>query len=136
MAQRIGIAAPGAQEMTRTLTGLAGSAATGVLEGVLIKMAPRLGTLEVPFTWATLLGTPLLGVAGALFTDGMLGDLFQGIAAGSTAIAGYVLPAMLMPEEATARRIPSQIGSIKQLPAGNLATAAQRAQRAAVGLEF
>jgi len=97
MAQEFAFAAPGTKEMTETVTGLAGAGIAGVVEGVIVKMAPQLGALEVPFTWATLLGVPAVGIAGALFTKGMIGDLMQGVAAGGTAIAGYVLPSMLIP---------------------------------------
>ena len=98
MAQEFAFAAPGTEEMTKTVTGLAGAGITGVVEGVIVKMAPQLGTLEVPFTWAALLGIPAVGIAGALFSRGMISDLMQGVAAGGTAIAGFTLPAMLMPD--------------------------------------
>ncbi|GAI12553.1 unnamed protein product, partial [marine sediment metagenome] len=98
MGQEIAFAAPGTEEMTKTVTGLAGAGVTGVVEGVIVKMAPQLGALEVPFTWAALLGVPAVGIAGALFSRGMIGDLFQGVAAGGAAVAGFTLPAMLMPD--------------------------------------
>ncbi|MBA7646382.1 hypothetical protein ES703_54144 [subsurface metagenome] len=139
--QQFTIAAPGTEEMTKTVVGVAGAGITGVVEGVIVKMAPQLGALETPFTWAALLGIPLVGVAGALFTKGMIGDLMQGVAAGGTAIAAYTLPAMLMPDF-FARRAGNggSTGAgadIKQLGQG-LKGAAQRAQQAGarVGIEF
>ncbi|GAI44359.1 unnamed protein product, partial [marine sediment metagenome] len=93
-------------------------------------------------TWATLLGIPAVGIAGALFARGMISDLMQGVAAGGTAIAAYTLPAMLMPD-LFSRRAPAGGGQlpagagVKQLTAGPLG-APQRAQQAAarIGLEF
>ncbi|GAI42876.1 unnamed protein product [marine sediment metagenome] len=130
MAQEFAFAAPGTEEMTKTVTGLAGAGIAGVVEGVIVKMAPQLGALEVPFTWATLLGIPAVGIAGALFSRGMVSDLMQGVAAGGTAIAGYTLPAMLMPDmfgrRAPVAQLPAGAG-VKQLAAGPLG-APQRAQ--------
>lgn len=142
MAQEFEFAAPGTEEMTKVVTGLAGAGITGVVEGVIVKMGPQLGALETPFTWATLLGIPAIGIAGALFAKGMIGDLMQGVAAGGTAIAAYTLPAMLIPEGLFGRRTSGQgqlgAGSgVKQLAAGPLG-APSRAQQAGakVGLEF
>ncbi|GAJ01761.1 unnamed protein product [marine sediment metagenome] len=138
MAQEIAFAAPRAEEMTKSVTGLAGAGITGVVEGVIVKMAPQLGALEVPFTWAALLGVPAVGVAGALFSRGMIGDLMQGVAAGGTAVAAFTLPAMLMPDF-FGRRPQGQLGAgqgVKQLMSGPLG-APQRAQaRAAVTAEI
>ncbi|GAI95158.1 unnamed protein product [marine sediment metagenome] len=119
------------------LTNIAGGGVTGVVEGVVIKMAPELGALSVPFTWATLLGVPALGIGGALFTRGILGDLFKGVAAAGAGVAGYVLPAMVLPDMFGARKPISGSPSVKQLPPGPLG-APQRAQAAAVksALEF
>ena len=146
MAGEMAFAAPGTEEMTETATGLAGAGIAGVVEGVIIKMAPQLGVLETPFTWATLLGVPAIGAVGALFTRGMLGNLFQGVAAGGTAIAAYVLPAMLMPDmfgkkgqlTAEQRAAIAAGRDVKLLGAGS---AAQRAQQAAarsasIGIDF
>ena len=144
MAQEFAFAAPGAEEMTRSVTGLAGAGITGIVEGVIVKMAPQLGALETPFTWAALLGIPAVGVAGALFSKGMIGDLMQGVASGGTAIAGFVLPAMLMPDmfgrknlTAEQRAALAAGQNVKQLGSGN-GSAAQRAQQAAARstLEF
>ena len=137
--QEFAFAAPRTEEITKTGIGLAGGGITGVVEGVIVKMAPQLGALEVPFTWAALLGIPAIGAAGALFTRGMIGDLFQGVAAGGTAIAGYILPAMLMPEmfggktpqlTAEQRAALAAANKVKQLTEGPLG-AAKRAQDAA-----
>ncbi len=132
MAQEFAFAAPGTEEMTATGVALAGAGIAGVVEGVIVKMAPQLGALETPFTWATLLGIPVIGVAGALFTKGMIGNLFTGVAAGGTAIAAYVLPSMLVPDMFGKRASQGQLGAgsgIKQLGAGSLG-APQRAQAA------
>ncbi|GAI64571.1 unnamed protein product, partial [marine sediment metagenome] len=108
----------------------AGAGITGVVEGVIVKMGPQLGALEVPFTWAALLGVPAVGIAGALFAKGMIGDLMQGVAAGGTAVAAFTLPAMLVPDifsrKAPAGQLPIGAG-VKQLSAGPLG-APQRAQ--------
>ncbi len=145
--QQQAFAAPGADEMTKVVTGLAGAGITGVVEGVIIKMAPQLGALETPFTWAALLGIPAVGIVGALFSKGIIGDLMQGIATGGTAIAAYTLPAMLMPDmfgRRTSRTLTAEqraaLGAgadVKQLGQG-LAGAAQRQQAigARVGIEF
>lgn len=137
--QVLAISAPTTEELTRVGIGVAGAGLAGVVEGVIIKMAPQLGALEVPFTWATLLGVPAIGAAGALFTKGMLGDLFAGVAAGGTAIAAYILPAMLIPEGLFGKKAPrgQNPGSeVKLLGAGNAAQNAQAAaaRSASVGL--
>jgi len=133
MRDQIAFAAPGTEEMTKVATGVAGAGIAGVVEGVIVKLAPQLGALETPFTWATLLGVPAVGIAGALFSRGLIGDLFQGVALGGTAIAGYVLPAMLVPDMLGRR---GQTG-VKQLAAGPLGAPARAQQAAArVGLDF
>ncbi len=136
MAEAIAFAAPRTEEMTEVLTGIAGAGITGVAEGAVIKIAPTLGALELPFTWGTLLGVPLIGVAGALFTRGILGDLFKGVAAAGAGIAGFVLPAMLLPEGLfETRRQIAGVG-VKQLT-GSTLRAPQRAQAAVKSaLEF
>ena len=132
MAQEIAFAAPRAEEMTRVVTGVAGAGITGIVEGVIVKMAPQMGAAAPILTWGTTLGLPLIGIGGALFTRGMLSDLFQGIAAGGIAILGYTLPEMLMP--AAGRRLTAEQRAaiaagrdVKQLGQGSL-SAAQRAQ--------
>ncbi len=138
MAQEFAFAAPGTEEMTKVATGLVGAGMTGVVEGVIVKMAPQLGAAAPMLSWGTLLGTPLIGVAGALFAKGMIGDLLQGVAAGGTAILGYSLPAMLAPDlfgqkgkglTAEQRAALAAGREVKLLPAG-LGDAAQRAQNA------
>jgi len=106
-------------------------------------MAPALGAMQPVLTWGTLLGVPLIGAAGALFARGMIGNVFEGIAAGGSAILGYSLPALLKPYLPTgaqgggqgARQLGGGQG-VKQLPAGP-AGAPQRAQQMArAGMEF
>ncbi|MBA7507336.1 hypothetical protein ES706_06055 [subsurface metagenome] len=141
MAQEaIAFAAPRTEEMTRAVTGLAGAGITGAVEGVIVKMAPAMGALQPVFTWGTLLGIPAMAAAGALFTRGMLGDLFQGMACGGLGVVGYSLPEMLAP--ITGRRAPAggtQLPAgarVKQLSAG-VAGAPQRAQaQVSVGLGY
>jgi len=139
MAQELAFAAPRAEEMTEVAVGLGSAGVTGLAEGVIVKFAPGLGALEPVFTWGTLLGVPLVGVAGALFTRGMISGVFKGIAAGGAAILGYSLPAIVAPFMPAGGRAREQIGGgpgVKQLPAG-MTNALQRAQsQARVGLEF
>lgn len=131
--------APRTEEMTEVAVSGGGALVTGLAEGVVIKFAPGLGALQVPLTWATLLGVPLVGAAGALFTKGMIGNLFKGIASAGLGILGYSLPALIAPYIPTAglagaRQLGGQQG-VKQLPAGPM-SAPQRAQeqaRAALG---
>jgi len=132
-------AAPRTEEMTGVAVSGGGALVAGLAEGVVIKFAPGLGALEPVFTWGTLLGIPLVGVAGALFTKGMIGDLFKGIAGAGLGVLGYSLPALVspyMPTGGGARQIGSA-PAVKQLPAGP-ATASIRAQQQAarIGLEF
>lgn len=143
MAQEFAFAAPRAEDMTKAAVGVGVGLVTGLAEGIVISMAPALGALATPLTWGTLIVVPAVGIAGALFTKGMIGDVFQGIAAGGSAILGYSLPALLKPFLPTgaqgqgARQLGGGQG-IKQLPAGPT-FAPQRAQeQARVGssLEF
>jgi len=146
MAREGAIVTPGTEEMTRVVITGAGAGITGAVEGVITKMAPRTGALAPLLTWGTLLTVPLVGIAGALFTRGMLGDLCQGIASGGLAVIGYTLPEMLAP--ITGRKSPGAgltaeqraaiaAGSVKQLAAG-AEGAAQRAQQLGVkvGIDF
>ena len=141
MAQEaIAFAAPRAEEMTKVVATGAGAGITGAVEGIVVKMAPALGALEPVFTWGALLGIPAVAAMGALFTRGMLGDLFMGAACGGLGVIGYTLPELMAP--ITGRRAPgagSQLGpggGVKQLGQG-AAEAARRAQTGArVGLEF
>jgi len=98
MPPEFGIAAPRAEEMTKVVAGVAGAGITGVVEGATVMFAKGMGALEPIFSWGVLLGAPAVGIAGALFTRGLIGDVCQGVAAGGTAILGYSLPAMIAPE--------------------------------------
>jgi len=144
MAEALAFAAPRTEEMTKAAVGLGGAVVTGLAEGVVIKFAPGLGALQPVITWGTLLGVPLVGVAGALFTRGMIGDLFQGVAAAGAGILGYSLPSLIAPYMPTAGQAGGgqgarQLGGgggVKQLPAGP-AYAPQRAQvQVRAGMEF
>ena len=134
--EAIAFAAPGTEEMTKTAVSAVGAGMTGVVEGVIVKVAPQLGALEVPFTWAALLGIPAVGVAGALFSRGMISDLMQGVAAGGVAVAGFTLPSMLIPDmfgrrgRGAGKEQLGQGEDVKQLGEGPLG-AARRAQEAA-----
>jgi len=128
-------AAPGTEEMTRVASGLGGALVGGLLEGVIVKMAPAAGIAAPVLSWGTLLGVPLIGAVGALMTRGMLGDLFQGVAAGGIGIVSYTLPEMLVPTTAKGRG-GNPGGDVKLLNAGNAARAAQARAAAKVGLEF
>jgi len=138
MAQELAIAAPGTEEMTKVAAVVAGASITGVVQGIIVKMAPGMGAAAPILTWGSLLGTPIVGIGGALFTRGILGDLLQGIAAGSSAILGYTLPAMLAPEVfgrkglTAEQRAALATGRDIKLLGGGLSDAAQRAQQAAV----
>ena len=125
--------APRTEEMTAVAVSGGGALVTGLAEGVVIKFAPGLGALQPVFTWGTLLGVPLVGAAGALFTKGMIGDLFKGIAAAGLGVLGYSLPALIAPYMPTGGQGAQQLGGqqgVKQLPAGPM-FAPQRAQEAA-----
>ena len=145
--QEIAFAAPRAEEMTKMVTAGAGAGITGAVEGVVVKMAPQMGALEPVFTWGTLLGIPTIAAALAMFTRGMLGDLFMGAACGGLGVVGYTLPEMIAP--ITGRKAPGgghltqeqlaaiAAGNVKLLPPA-IAEAARKAQQAAArsGLEF
>ena len=124
--EAIAFAAPRTEELTKVAAGLGGAGVAGVVGGVVVRMAPQLGAAGPILTWGTLLGMPLVGVAGALFTRGILGDVFQGVAAGGVYGLAYSLPAILLP--AAGRRTLGQGDrDVKLLGPG----AAQRAQEAA-----
>ena len=145
MAQELAFAAPRTEEMTKAVIGVGSAVVTGLAEGVVISMAPALGALAPVVTWGTLLGAPIVGVAGALFTRGMIGDAFAGIAAGGAGVLGYSLPALLKPYLPAGKQPGGgggnreQLGGgagVKQLP-GGVYDAPQRAQaQARVGIEF
>ena len=131
MAQEIGFAAPRAEEMTRMVTAGAGAGIAGAVEGVIVKMAPQMGALQPVFTWGTLLGIPAMAAAGALFTKGLLGDLFMGAACGGLGVVGYTLPEMLAP--ITGGGVPGQLGAgpgVKMLGAGALGAPSRAQARA------
>lgn len=137
----IAFATPRAEEMTRVVAAGAGAGITGAVQGIIVKLAPEMGAAAPILTWGTLLGIPLFGAAGALFTRGLLGDLFMGVACGGLGVVGYSLPELLAP--ITAKRAPG--GGALPLGGGNVkllgAGAAAAAQRAAVagarvGVEF
>ncbi len=131
--QEFAFAAPRAEEMTKTVVGIAGGGIAGVVEGTVVMFSKGMGALEPILSWGALLGAPAVGVAGALFTRGMLGDLFQGVAAGGTAILGYSLPAMIAPE-IFGRKAPAQPGGgpgVKLIGAGPAAAANAAARSAA-----
>jgi len=140
MAEALAFAAPRAEEVTGVAIGMGVGGVTGLAEGVIISMAPALGAMQPVVTWGTLLGVPLIGAAGALFMRGMVGDVFQGVAAGGSAILGYSLPALLKPYLPTGAQGGGQRqiagGGVKQLPAGPVG-APQRAQaQVRAGMEF
>lgn len=130
MAQEaIAFAAPRPEEMTKVVAAGAGAGITGAVEGVVVKMAPALGALEPVFTWGALLGVPLMAVAGALFTRGLLSDLFMGSACGGLGVVGYSLPEMLAPITGGGALAQRPLGAgpgVKLLPAAVYAP--QRAQ--------
>ncbi len=97
MAEAMTFAAPRTEDITETAIGMGSGLATGLVEGFMVSMAPKLGNAAPLITWGTLVGVPLVGAAGALFTRGMIGDLFKGVAAGGAAILGYSIPALIAP---------------------------------------
>ena len=139
MAQELAFRTPRAEEMTEIAIGMGSAGVTGLAEGVVIKFAPGMGALEPVFTWGTLLGAPLVGAIGALFTSGMIAGVFKGVAAGGAAILGYSLPAIVAPFMPTGGRSREQIGGgpgVKLLAAG-MTNAPQRAQNLVrAGMEF
>ncbi|MBA7637662.1 hypothetical protein ES703_45308 [subsurface metagenome] len=138
MAQEAVFAAPRTEEITRAAVGMGAGVVTGLSQGVIAKFAPQFGAAAPFLTWGSLLITPLVGIAGALFTRGMISDVFMGVAAGSSGVLGFSVPG-LMPEIGR-RRVSGQNGGdqggIKQLGAG-AKYAPQRQQGAVrVGIEF
>ena len=141
MAQELAFGTPRTEEMTEVAVGMGSAGVAGLAEGVIVKFAPGLGALEPVFTWGTLIGFPLVGALGSLFTRGMISGVFKGIAAGGAAILGYSLPALVAPFMPTegrggARQLGGGSG-VKQLSSG-MANAPQRAQSQASlsSLEF
>jgi len=137
LGQEIAFAAPRAEEMTRVVTAGAGAGIIGAVEGVVVKMAPAMGAIEPIFTWGALLGVPAVAAVGAMFTRGLLSDVFMGGMCGGLGVVGYSLPEMLAP--ITGRKAPAQLANsgVKQLGVGGPLGAAQRAQQSAkIGIEF
>ncbi len=149
MAQEFALVAPGTEEMTRMAAGGAGAGIVGVVEGMVIKMAPQLGAIEPVVTWGTMLGVPVIAAAAALFAPkGLISDACMGAACGGLGILGYTLPELLAPlglgrkagsQSAEERaRLAAAREKVKLLPPGPL-FAPQRAQanvRAYVGAGY
>lgn len=132
--QEFAFAAPRAEEMTKVAVIGVGAGITGAVQGVMVRMAPQMGTLEPIFTWGTMLGIPAVGAAAALFSRGMVSDLALGVAAGGLGVVGYSLPELMAP--ITGRRALGGGAGVKLL-GGGAASALQRAQQQArVGIEF
>ena len=132
--QAIAIAAPRAEEMTRTVSMAAGAGITGLAEGMIVRIAPKMGAAAPVLTWGALIGTPVIGIFGALFTRGILGDVLTGVAAGGIGILGYSLPEMISPTAGRRAGSPGQLGGgapVKLLPAGVTGAAARAAAKAA-----
>lgn len=115
MAQELAFAAPRAEDITELAIGMGSGLGTGLVEGFMVSMAPKLGAAAPLITWGTLVGVPIVGAAGALFTKGMIGNFFKGVAAGGSAILGYSIPALVAP--LTARQAWGGPG-VKQLGPG------------------
>ncbi|MBA7538056.1 hypothetical protein ES705_30330 [subsurface metagenome] len=143
MAGELAFAAPRTEEMTRTGIGVGVGAATGVVQGVVAKFAPQFGKIGPFLTWGSLIATPLIGVAGALFTRGIASDAFLGVAAGSSGVLGYSIPGLLEVGLAGRGQLTAEQraalaagNKVKQLPPG-AAFAPQRQQALAKSsLEF
>ena len=131
-AEAIAFAAPRAEDVTRTVSSLAGAGIAGLAEGIIVRVAPQMGAAAPVLTWGALIGTPMLGALGALFTRGLLSNVLEGVAAGGVGVLAYSMPELIAPT-AGRRRTPAAPGQlppgsqVKQLPGG--ASAAQRAQQ-------
>jgi len=139
MAKEFAIAAPGTEEIMGVAVGGISAGITGVVEGVIVKMAPKMGAAAPVLTWGTMLITPLVGGLGALFTRGLVSDAFRGMAGGGLAILGYTLPEMVMPstERKRTREEIERGRDVKLLGQGAVDEAARRAQsRAAAVLDI
>jgi hypothetical protein len=125
----VAIGAPRTEDITKMAIGMGSGLGTGLVEGFMVSMAPKLGNAAPLITWGTLVGVPIIGAAGALFTRGMLGDFFQGVAAGGSAILGYSIPALVAP--LTGKQAGGGGGGgVKQLGAGRPGDAIQQQQGA------
>ena len=105
MAEGIAFAAPRAEDMTRTVAVVSGAGIAGLCEGAIVKIAPTMGKAAPVLTWGALIGTPVVGTLAALFTKGILGDVFLGVAAGGVGVLGYSIPELIAPT--TGRRAPA-----------------------------
>jgi len=130
MAQELAIAAPRTEDITKMAIGMGGGLGTGLVEGFMVSLAPKLGAAAPLITWGTLVGVPIIGAAGALFTRGMIGDLFQGVATGGAAILGYSIPALVAPITGKQAGGGGSGPGVKQLPAGQPGSAIQQQQGA------
>ena len=141
MAEPIAIAAPRAEEVTQTVSVAAGAGLTGLCEGMIVRIAPQMGAAAPVLTWGALIGVPTIGIFGALFTRGVLGDVLTGVAAGGIGVLGYSLPEMISPTVGRRAAAPAGGGApVKLLPAGVAGAPARAAAKAAAGsrsvLEF
>ncbi|GAI84817.1 unnamed protein product [marine sediment metagenome] len=129
----IAIAAPRAEEVTTTVSMAAGAGLTGLCEGMVVRIAPQMGAAAPVLTWGALIGVPTLGIFGALFTRGILGDVLAGVAAGGIGVLGYSLPEMISPTVGRRAGSPAQVGGapVKLLPAGVAGAPARAAAKAA-----
>jgi len=136
MPQAIAIAAPRAEEVTRTVSMAAGAGLTGLCEGMIVRIAPQMGAAAPVLTWGALIGVPTIGIFGALFTRGILGDVLTGVAAGGIGVLGYSLPEMIAPTVGRRAGSPTQLGGgapVKLLPAGIAGAPARAAAKVAAG---
>jgi len=130
MADALAIAAPRTEDITKMAIGMGSGLATGLVEGFMVSMAPKLGAAAPLITWGTLVGVPIIGAAGALFTRGMIGDLFQGVAAGGSAILGYSIPALVAPLTERRAGVGGGGPGVKQLGQGQPGSIIQQQQAA------
>ncbi len=134
MAEAIAFAAPRAEDMTRTVAVVSGAGIAGLCEGAIVKVAPKMGAAAPVLTWGALIGTPVIGTLAALFTKGILGDVFMGVAAGGVGVLGYSIPELIAPTVGRRREIAGGGGgSVKLLGAGG-APARAAAQVGAMSL--
>ncbi len=144
MAEAIAIRAPTGVQVTESVTSMGAAGITGLAEGLGVRLAARVpGTAGTMLTWGSLIGVPIGGVIGALFTRGMLGDAMKGIAAAGFGILGYSMPELISPTVGRRAGSPAQVGGgapVKLLPAGVGGAPARAAAKAAAGarsvLEF
>jgi len=130
----IAIAAPRAEDLTRTVSMATGAGITGLMEGMIVRIAPQMGAAAPVLTWGALIGVPTFGIFGALFTRGILGDVLTGVAAGGIGVLGYSLPEIISPSVGR-RALPQGGGggAVKLLPAGVGGALARAAAKAAAG---